>query len=134
MFVSNYTFLVRDGHHDMSIFFQNNTLASQATFQTWIDGAINKVFFFIGYFLYDIVTLFNVDMAGGTSTHATAVVVEVDICFFCNFENGLILKIATDRFFRNGSIFKLKCNCYHNDCASKSRKSKTRFYSTSFLT
>jgi hypothetical protein len=52
-------------------------------------------------------------MAGRAGADPAAVVVEVDVEIFRDFEDGLVGKIAGHRFTRNRFIFKKKMNSSH---------------------
>ncbi len=106
MLVPNNPFLVGDGDRDNSIFVQNDTLATQSAFKARVDGAIDEIFFFVGDCFQKFIALLHIEVAGGTSANAPAIVVQVDIEGFGKFQNGLVFKIARNGLGGNGFIFK----------------------------
>ena len=113
MFVSNNSALIRNRDRNIRVVFQNNALAAKAAFQARIDGAIDKIFFFIGNFLQKVLPFFHINVAGGAGAYAAAVVVEVHVVFFGQFQNRHVGKFARYCFGRNAGIFELKSNCCH---------------------
>ena len=113
MFVSDNSPLVRNRHRDLCGFVQDHTLTTQPAFQTRIDGAVDKIFFLVRYFFQKIFSFFHVQVAGGTRADAPAIVIEVHVEIFRQFQNGHVDKIAGHCFRRYIGIFELKCNCSH---------------------
>jgi hypothetical protein len=113
MFVTDDIFLIGYGHGDDGIFVQDDALAAEAAFEARIDGAVNEILFFIGNFLQKLLSLFNIYVASGAGANAAAVVVEVHVEVFRDFEDRLVGKIAGHRFTRNRFIFKKKMNSSH---------------------
>jgi len=108
MFVSDDSALVGDGDGDFGGVVEDNTLTAKAAFKAWIDGAVNEVLLFVRYFFQKIFTLFYINVASRAGAHPATVVVEVNIVFFSQFQNGFVLKIARDSFGRYARIFKQK--------------------------
>jgi hypothetical protein len=113
MFMPNYSFLIRDRHDNVRIVFQNDALASQTTFQAWVDGPINEIFLLIGYFLQVLLALLYIDMASRTRADTAAIVVEVYVKRLCELQNRLIREISANGLWRNVAVFELKCNFCH---------------------
>jgi len=113
VFVSDNAALIGNGYAYFGQLVQNNTLAGQATFETWIESPVNEIFFLVGYAFQEIFALLHINMAGGTGTYAAAVVIQVYVAFFCDFQNGHILEISGHRFGRNSLIFKVELNGGH---------------------
>ncbi len=63
----------------------NNTLATQAAFDSWVDGSVNEVFFPIADLRQKILPCVNINMTGATSTYLPTVVIEMNIIIFRNF-------------------------------------------------
>ena len=106
MFVSDYTALIRDSDCYFGLVVENDALTTQTAFEPRIDGTIDKILFLVGDFLEKFITAFHVKMTGRAGANAAAVVVEVNIERFGQFEDRQVLKLAADRFGRDGSIFK----------------------------
>ena len=106
MLVPDNSALIRDSDCDIGIFVQYDTLAGEAAFYTRVYGPINKILLFIRYFFQKAIAFFDVHMTGRARADPTTVMVQVNIIFFCNFQNRLIEKIATDRFGCDARIFK----------------------------
>lgn len=113
MFVSDNPALIGYGYGNTGILVKDNTLAGQTTFKTRVDGAVNEIFLLVRNFLQEILTFFDVDMAGGTCTHTSAVVVEMHIIFLRNFQHRHVLKVAGNRFRRNIGILKFESYSGH---------------------
>jgi hypothetical protein len=79
------TGLIGDNYYDFGVFVEDNTLASKPTFQARISSAVDKVFFFVGYFLQVIASFFHVNVAGRAGANAATIVVEMHISIFCYF-------------------------------------------------
>ncbi len=114
MFVTDYVFLVGYHHFNHGVFVQNNALARQTRFQTRIDGTVNEVFFFLADVLQKIISFFDVYVTGAARTHTTAVVVEVNVVFFGQFQNRNICRRLLHRDGRNGFI--LESKMYGSHC------------------
>ncbi len=127
MFVADNALLIGNGDSDIGVCNQENTLAGQSAFQSRVDGAINKIFFFIGNFLDEMFPFFHVDMAGGAGAYAATVVIEVDIVFFREFQHRHIQKIARHRFGGDTRIFKLISNCSHKVGLPAKMRAKIEF-------
>ena len=104
----------RDGHFGR--FIKDNTLTGQATFEARIERAINEILFFVGNFLNKILAALHIHVAGGASANAAAVVIEVNIVFFRDFQNGHILETSRHRLGRDFFIFKLELYRGHVCC------------------
>ena len=113
VFVTDDLALVGDRDRYFSRIIQNDTLASEAALEPWIDGPVDEILLFFRDFLQIILTAFDIYMTGGTRTNASAVVVQVNAVVFGDFQDGLLLKIARHGFPGNGFIFKLKFYCNH---------------------
>ena len=92
---------------------RDNTLTTKATLQAGVDRPVNEVLLLVGDFLQVFLSFFDVHMAGGAGAHPAAVVVQVHVVFFGNFQNRLVQKISADGFRRDGCVLKLKCNGGH---------------------
>ena len=99
VFVANNTALVGDGNAYFGCFVQYNTLAGQATFEAWIEGAVNEIFFLVGYFLDKILPLFYINMAGRAGANTAAVVIQVNVAFFRDLQNRHILETSRHRLW-----------------------------------
>ena len=103
------------GHGDRYFggFIQDNALAAQAAFEAWVERPVNEILFLVGYFLDVFFPLLYVHVAGGAGADAATVVVEVNVVFFGDFEDGHILKTARHGLDRDIFIFKLELNGSH---------------------
>lgn len=113
MFVSDNSTLVGDGDSYFGVVIEDNTLTTKATFEARVDGAVNEVFFFVRYFFQKFVAFFYINMARGAGAHSTAVVIQVNVEFFRQFQYGFILKITRHGFGRYARIFKQKLYSSH---------------------
>jgi hypothetical protein len=113
VFVSDDPALIGYGYCDAGILVQNNTLTGKAAFEARIDGAVNKIFFLVGNFLKEIITLLNVNVTGGAGAYTSAVVVQMYIVILRYFQNRHILKVAGNRFRSNIGIFKFESYSGH---------------------
>ncbi len=66
------------GNSYLNIAINYNTLASQARVDLRADGAVNKVLFLVGYFLYVVHTLVYINVAGAAAAYPAAVVLQVN--------------------------------------------------------
>jgi hypothetical protein len=108
VFVPDDSFLVGDGDGDGSIGVKDDALAGEAAFEAGVDGSVNEIFLFVGDFFDVLLAFFHIDVASGAGAHAAAVVVEVHVVVFRDFEDGHFLKIARHRFGGDARVFKLK--------------------------
>jgi hypothetical protein len=113
MFVANDAALIGNGDGYIRSFFEDDALTSKTAFNARIDGAIDEIFFFIRYFLQELLPFFHINVTSGTSANTAAVMVEVHVVVFRNFEQGLIQKIARYSFSRNAAVFKFKAYGCH---------------------
>ncbi len=113
MFVSNDSSLVGDGDGNFGGVVEDNALTTKPTFNARVDGAIDKVFFFVGDFLNVLLSLFHVNMASRAGANAPAVVVQVYIVLLGQFEDGHVYKVALDGFGGNIRIFKQELDNSH---------------------
>jgi len=63
--------LIRQGNLYIAI--NNYTLATQARVDPRVNGPVNKILFFIRYFLDIVHSFINVNMAGAASTNAATI-------------------------------------------------------------
>ena len=105
--------LIGNGDRYFGGFIQNNALATQAAFEPRIEGPVNKIFLFIRYSFNKIFPAFHIHVAGGAGANPAAVVVEVNIVFFRDFQDGHILKTSRHRLDWNAFIFKLELDGGH---------------------
>ena len=113
MFVSDNSPLIRNSYRDLCGFFQDDTLTTQPALQPRVDGAVDEIFFLVRYFFQEFFPFFHVQVAGGTRADAPAIVIEVHVVLFRQFQNGHVHKIAGHCFRRYVGIFELKCNFSH---------------------
>lgn len=113
MFVSNDSFLIWNSNRDVCLIVEYNTLTAKATFDTGVNGAVNKILFFVRDSFQKRLSFFDIHMAGRTCTNPAAVVVEVYIVFLRQFKDGHIFKVALDGFWSNIRVFKLKVDNSH---------------------
>ncbi len=79
--------LVRNRYFDIAV--DQHTLATQSRRNPWIYGAIDKIFFFIGYLGEVISTPVHVNMAGTASANTAAIVLELNVIIEANVEYRL---------------------------------------------
>ena len=113
VFMANNAALVGNGHFYFGTFVQNDALAGQAAFNARIKSPIDKILFFVGQSFQKIVALLHVNMAGGAGADAAAVMVQVDIVFLRDFQDGHVLETSRHRFGRGTLIFKKEFNGGH---------------------
>lgn len=113
MFVSDNTGLIGNSHHDLGGFVQNHTLASQAAFQARVGGAVNEILFLIGKFFELVIAFFHINVTGGAGANAAAVVIQVYVSLFGDFQNRHVFEISRNRFGRNFLVFELKSYSCH---------------------
>lgn len=124
MFVPDDPFLIGNRHGDLCIVVEDDALAAQPAFQARIDRAIDEVFFLIRYPFEEFFSFFYIQVAGGTSANASAIVIQVNIVLFGDFENGQVFEIAADRSGRNARIFKKKCYSSHKIGNARSKSAQ----------
>ncbi len=113
MLVSDDSALVGNGYDNFRILLENDTLTAQPAFKPWIDGAIDKIFFFVRNFFQKLIAFFHIQMAGGAGANAATIVIEVHIVFLGQFQDRHVHKITRNCFARDAGIFKLKSNGCH---------------------
>lgn len=106
MLVADNSALIGDGDGDFSLVVEYDALATQAAFESRIDGAIDKIFFLVGDVLQEFIAAFHIQMTGGAGAYTAAIVVEVNIELLGQFENRQVLEITAHGFGRDRSIFK----------------------------
>ena len=106
MLVSDDSALIGNGDGDIGVFIQNNALTGEATFQARIEGAINKILFFVGYFLQKILSFFDINVTSGAGANAAAIVVQVHIVFLGDLQNGHIGIFAHNGLGRYAFVLK----------------------------
>lgn len=111
MLVPNDAGLIRNLYLNVGIVFQDYTLASKARLQARVDGTIYEVFFLFGDFFQQVFSLVDVNMTGTAGTNAAAVVVEMNVVIFSNFQNGVSRLNVLNCNRGNIGIFKYKSHC-----------------------
>ncbi len=114
MLVTNDAALVGNGHHEVGVVIQDDTLTSQAAFQSRIDGAVNEVLLFFGDFFEKFSSFFHINVASRAGAHPAAIVVKVDVELFGYLQDRASFKIAGYRPFWNRFIFKQKAYSSHS--------------------
>lgn len=113
MFVADDLPLIRNSYSDVRILVEDDALATQAAFEPGIDGAIDEILFFFRDFFQELFPFFDVHMTGRAGADAAAIVVQVHVVLFGQFQDGQVEEFALDGFGGDGFIFELKLDGSH---------------------
>ncbi len=112
MLVTDNAALVGDFDFDFCVVRQNNALTRQPRFDARIDGAVDKIFFFVRDFFQFVFAFQHKNVARAARANPTAIVVEVNVVKLGHFQNRNIA-FCRHGFGRNIFIFKCKFNNCH---------------------
>ena len=114
VFMSNDAGLVGYLHFDDCFVFKNNALAPKAGFEPRVDGPVHKIHFLVRNLFQEFLAFFNINMAGTTCADPAAVVVEMDVVFFCHLQDGRVCRYVFYSHRGDGFIFESEFYCCHN--------------------
>ena len=98
--------LPRNGDDHLQIYASEYALTGQAGIDAGVHGAVNEVFLFIADVGQFVAALFNIDVAGTATAHASAVMLKLNAVV----EGYIQYRLAGGRYMGNGwlAILKLK--------------------------
>lgn len=108
MFVSDDAPLVRDFNLNDRIIIEDDTLTGQAGLQFGVDGPVNEVLFLVRNLLKKFIPAFDIDVASTAGTYTTTIVVEVDVMFLRQLQNGQVSRRVGNGNGCDALIFKCK--------------------------
>ena len=114
MFMPDNPGLIRDFQLDMGRILQDNTLTAKPGIEPWIDCPVNEILLLVGDFFQVIFAMKDVHMAGAARTDPPAIMVQMDVVCFGDFQKGgTCLHIFDYDGLCNRFVFKVKFNSGH---------------------
>jgi hypothetical protein len=95
-----------------------DALTSQARIDAGVTGAVNKVFFPVGYLWDKVVAFFQINVAGAAGAHHAAVVMELYAIVEGYFQYAIASTCALDGARLEAFLFEGKMQVVHRACES----------------
>jgi len=105
--------LIRNGDFNQSTSFLKNTLAGKSGIEFRISCTVDKIFFTVGKFFQKTLFTIHIHVTGTAGTNASAIMMDTDLIFKCDFKNTLIGFAMIDLNRGQSFFFEVKSDTVH---------------------